>query len=176
MTVGNIFHRDAAATANEQSPALVRVRFTSNMLLFAERSVLVDTGVADQNVERSRTSKVSGSCQKVSGSWRRLARRYATSSNPERRSTYAHARRTGVTSGGRSNLTLCQNVETEFMTPAATVLHNKSFLRAAAATYFSTPYVAHSSAHVFLSFLCTTTTMARRYVKLLSLECMTHFP
>ncbi len=39
------------------------------------------------------------------------------------------------------------------MTPAATVLHNKSFLRAAATTYFS---------HVFLSFLCTTTTMARR--------------
>ena len=33
-------------------------------------------GVAVQNVERSRTSKVSGSCQKVSGSWRRLARRY----------------------------------------------------------------------------------------------------
>ncbi|KAK2171225.1 hypothetical protein NP493_1090g00017 [Ridgeia piscesae] len=32
---------DAAATANEQSPALVRVRFTCNMLLFAERSVLV---------------------------------------------------------------------------------------------------------------------------------------
>ena len=47
-------------------------------------------------------------------------------------------------------------------TPAATVLHNKSFLRAAATTYFSTPYVAHSSAHVFLSFLCTTTTMPRR--------------
>ena len=50
---------------------------------------------------RSRTSKVSGSCQKVSGScqkvsgsWRRLARRYATSSSPERCSTYAHARRT----------------------------------------------------------------------------------
>ena len=48
------------------------------------------------------------------------------------------------------------------MTPAATVLHNKSFLRAAATTYFSTPYVAHSSAHVFLSFLCTTTTTLRR--------------
>ena len=42
MTVGKLFHRDAAATANEQSPALVRVHFTSNMLLFAERSVLVD--------------------------------------------------------------------------------------------------------------------------------------
>ena len=41
MTVGKLFHRDAVATANEQSPALVRVRFTSNMLLFAERSVLV---------------------------------------------------------------------------------------------------------------------------------------
>ena len=86
---------------------------------------------------RSRTSKVSGSCQKVSGSWRRLARRYATSSSPERRSTYAHARRTGVTSGGRSTLTPCQNVENEFMTPAATVLHNKPFLRAAVTTYFS---------------------------------------
>ena len=98
----------------------------------------------------------------VSDSWRRLARRYATSSSLERRSTYAHARRTGVTSGGRSTLTPCQNIETEFMTPAATVLHNKSFLRAAATTYFSTPYVAHSSAHVFLSFLCTTTTMPRR--------------
>ena len=34
------------------------------------------SGVAVQNVERSRTSKVSGSCQKVSGSWRRLARHY----------------------------------------------------------------------------------------------------
>ena len=45
MTVGKLFHRDAAATANEQSPALVRVRFTSNMLLFAERSVLVGTRV-----------------------------------------------------------------------------------------------------------------------------------
>ena len=41
MTVGKLFHRDAVATANEQSPALVRVRLTSNMLLFAERSVLV---------------------------------------------------------------------------------------------------------------------------------------
>ena len=41
MTVGKLFDRDAAAKANEQSPALVRVRFTSNMLLFAERSVLV---------------------------------------------------------------------------------------------------------------------------------------
>ena len=41
MTVGKLFHRDAAAIANEQSPALVRVRFTSNMLLFAKRSVLV---------------------------------------------------------------------------------------------------------------------------------------
>ena len=41
ITVGKLFHRDAAATANEQSPALVRVRFTSIMLLFAERSVLV---------------------------------------------------------------------------------------------------------------------------------------
>ena len=58
------------------------------------------------------------------------------------------------TSGGRSTLIPCQNVETG--------LHNKSFLRAAATTYFSTPYVAHPSAHVFLSFLCTTTTMPRR--------------
>ena len=66
---------------------------------------------------------------KVSGSRQRLARRYATSSGPERRSPYAHARRTGVTSGGRPTLTPCQNVVTEFMTPAATVLHNKSFLR-----------------------------------------------
>ncbi|KAK2173883.1 hypothetical protein NP493_843g01009 [Ridgeia piscesae] len=46
------------------------------------------TAVAVQNVERSRTLNVSSSCQKVSGSWRRLA----TSSSPERRSTYAHAR------------------------------------------------------------------------------------
>ena len=45
MTVGKLFHRDAAATANEHSPALVRVRFTSNMLLFAEAVFLsVDTG------------------------------------------------------------------------------------------------------------------------------------
>ena len=36
MTVGKLFHRDAAATANEQSPALVRVRFISIMLLFAD--------------------------------------------------------------------------------------------------------------------------------------------
>ena len=35
-----------------------------------------EAGVAVQNVERSRTSKVSGSCQKISGSWRMLARRY----------------------------------------------------------------------------------------------------
>ena len=82
---------------------------------------------------------------KVSGSRQRLARRYATSSGPERRSPYARARRTGVTSGRRSTLTPCQNVETDFMTPAATVLHNKSFLRAAATTYFSTSYVAHYS-------------------------------
>ena len=40
-TVGKLFRRDAAATANEQSPALARVRFTSNMGLFAERTVLV---------------------------------------------------------------------------------------------------------------------------------------
>ena len=31
------------------------------------------------------------------------------------------------------------------MTPAATVLHNKSFLRTVATTYFSTSYVAHYS-------------------------------
>ena len=47
------------------------------------------SGVAVQNVKRSRTSKVSGSCQ-------RLARRYGLTvcnvSSPERRSTYAHAR------------------------------------------------------------------------------------
>ena len=54
-------------------------------------------------------------------------------------------------------MTPCQNVETDFITSASTVLHNKSFLRAAATTY-----VAHCSAHVFLSFLCTTTTMPRR--------------
>ena len=41
MTVGKLFHRDAAATGNDQSPALERVRYTSNILLFAERSVLV---------------------------------------------------------------------------------------------------------------------------------------
>ena len=34
------------------------------------------------------------------------------------------------------------SIGTEFMTPAAIVLHNKSFLRAAATTYFSTPHVA----------------------------------
>ena len=82
---------------------------------------------------------------KVVDSRQSLARRTATSSSPERRSTYAHARQTGVTSGGRSTLTPCQNVETEFMTPAATLLHNKSFLRAVTTTYFSTPYVAHYS-------------------------------
>ena len=60
---------------------------------------VLSASVAVQNVERSRTSKVNGSCQNVSGSWRRFARRYTTSSNPERRSTYAHARRTAVTSG-----------------------------------------------------------------------------
>ena len=42
----------------------------------ALRSARNRTGVAVQNVERSKMSKVSGSCQKVSGSWRRLARRY----------------------------------------------------------------------------------------------------
>ncbi|KAK2178087.1 hypothetical protein NP493_563g03024 [Ridgeia piscesae] len=31
MTVGKLFHRDAETTANEQSPALVRVRFTCNI-------------------------------------------------------------------------------------------------------------------------------------------------
>ena len=71
---------------------------------------------------------------KVSGSRQRLARRYATSSGPERRSP---------ASGGQSTLTPCQYGETEFKTIAATVLHNKSFLHAAATTYFSTPYVAH---------------------------------
>ena len=55
-------------------------------------SKLCCAAVAVQNVERSRTSKVSGSCQKVSGSWQRSARRSATSSSPERRYTYAHAR------------------------------------------------------------------------------------
>ena len=41
VTVGKLFHKDAAATANEPSPALVRVRFISDMLLYAERIVLV---------------------------------------------------------------------------------------------------------------------------------------
>jgi len=42
------------------------------------------------------------------------------------RSTYAHVCATDVTSGGRSNLTPCQNVETEFITHEATVLHNNN--------------------------------------------------
>jgi len=40
-TLGKEFHRDAAATANEPSPALVRGRFTSSLLLLAQRSALV---------------------------------------------------------------------------------------------------------------------------------------
>ena len=63
-----------------------------------------------------------------------MAKVSATVCNVEQSRT---SHRTGVTSGGRSTLTPCQNVENEFMTPAATVLHNKSFLRAAATTYFS---------------------------------------
>ena len=87
----------------------VAAPFEKAMLVPPPAGHLERTVVAVQNVERSRTSKVSGSCQKVSGSWRRLAWRYATSSSPERRSTYAHARRTGVTWGGRSTaLTACQ--------------------------------------------------------------------
>ena len=44
--------------------------------------------------------------------------------------------------------TSCQNVETEFMTPSATVLHNLNHfctlrVQAAATSYFSTSYVAH---------------------------------
>ena len=42
---------------------------------------------------------------------------------------YVHARATCVTSGGRSTLTLCQIVETEFMTHVATVLHNNNCSR-----------------------------------------------
>ena len=79
-------------------PNWARVRF--GCVYMRETFCCLTRGV--DPVWRSRTSKVSGSCQNVSGSWRRLARRYATSSSPERRSTYAHARRTGVTSGGRS--------------------------------------------------------------------------
>ena len=93
------------------------------------------------------------------GSWRRLARRYSTSSSPERLFHICTCAPNWRNLRWPINF---ENVETEFMTPAATVLHNKSFLRAAATTYFSTPYVAHSSAHMFLSFLCTTTTMPRR--------------
>ena len=40
-TLGKEFHRDAVATANEPSPALVRGRFTSSLLLLAQRSALV---------------------------------------------------------------------------------------------------------------------------------------
>ncbi|KAI0220075.1 hypothetical protein LSAT2_028401 [Lamellibrachia satsuma] len=36
------FHTDAATTADEPPPALVRVRFTSKLLLLAERSALAD--------------------------------------------------------------------------------------------------------------------------------------
>ena len=117
---------------------------------------------------------------KVSGSRQRLAQRYATSSGPERRSTYAHARRTGMTSGGRSTLTPCQNVETEFMTPAATVLHNKSFLRAAATTYFLTLYVAHYrhvSRHAYLTYLklpelCVTKTRGFVFNAARTIDCI----
>ena len=77
---------------------------------------------------------------KVSSSWQRLARRSATSSSPERRSTYAHARRT---SGDRSNP--CQNVDTEFMTPAATVLHKKIISERSSENLLFDPYVAHYS-------------------------------
>jgi len=37
LKIGKLFHRDAAVPVNELSPSLVRVCFTSNMLLFTER-------------------------------------------------------------------------------------------------------------------------------------------
>ncbi|KAK2173651.1 hypothetical protein NP493_859g00001 [Ridgeia piscesae] len=45
MTVGKLFHRDAAATANEQSPALVR--YASLLTCYCSQSAVflsVDTG------------------------------------------------------------------------------------------------------------------------------------
>ena len=42
ITAGKLFRRDAAATANEPYPALVRVRFTCSIVLLAERSALVN--------------------------------------------------------------------------------------------------------------------------------------
>ena len=55
-----------------------------------------------------------------------------------------------MTSGGRSTLTPCQNVELEFITHAATVLHNNTFSGAVAITSFS-PMLRTivSCAHVF---------------------------
>ena len=40
IKLGKVFHKDAAATKNEPSPALVRVRFISTLLQLAERSAL----------------------------------------------------------------------------------------------------------------------------------------
>ena len=39
IAVDILLHRDAAAIANDPSPAFIRVRFISNMLLLAEQSV-----------------------------------------------------------------------------------------------------------------------------------------
>ena len=38
IKLGKVSRRDAAATANEQTPALIRVRFTSKLLQLAELS------------------------------------------------------------------------------------------------------------------------------------------
>ena len=40
IKLGKVLHRDAAATANEPSPGLIRERFISALLLLAERSGL----------------------------------------------------------------------------------------------------------------------------------------
>ena len=40
MSLGRVFHKVAAATTNELSPALTRVRRTVNVLLLAERRAL----------------------------------------------------------------------------------------------------------------------------------------
>ena len=40
IKLGKVFYREAKSTANEPTPALIRVRFTSKLLQLAERSAL----------------------------------------------------------------------------------------------------------------------------------------
>ena len=78
ITVGKLFHRDASATANEQSPALVQVRFTFSVTFWPPRlATLRNVAEYGYNLsKRGTTWKSSGQVELDLRVWVKMVNKY----------------------------------------------------------------------------------------------------